>query len=157
MPKMKIANEKTDLRRGVDHIGVCVNFVVHDGNGKMLMQKRSQNCRDEQGRWDVGSGAVEFGELLEDAVLREVQEELSTSPIEVQYLHTYDAHREHEGQQTHWIAISYAVQVDPKAVKIGEPHKIDEIGWFTTEALPEPLHSQCHRSFEVTKTRGFIA
>lgn len=157
MSKVKIANEKTNLRRGFDHIGVCICFVVHDGKGNMLMQKRSLNCRDEQGRWDVGGGAVEFGELLEDAVTREIQEELSTKPLKIEYLHTYDAHREHEGQKTHWIAIGYAVQVDPEKVKIGEPHKIDDIGWFTTDSLPDPLHSQCHRSFEMAKARGFIA
>jgi ADP-ribose pyrophosphatase YjhB (NUDIX family) len=156
MNKIVPADDAVDLRRGIDHIGVCVNFVVHDGKGNLLMQKRSQNCRDEQGRWDVGGGAVEFGETLEQALKREVMEELTATPLKIDYLSTYDAHREHEGNKTHWIAISYAVQVDPKAVKIGEPHKVDEIGWFTMRTLPSPLHSQCHKSYQVAHQKGFI-
>ena len=64
-----------DIKRGVDYIGVTVNFIIHDGKGNVLLQKRSQNCRDEQGRWDIGGGALEFGEKLEDAVRREVKED----------------------------------------------------------------------------------
>ena len=61
MTKIKPAKTIIDLKRGVDYIGVTVNFLVHDGNGRILLQKRSKQCRDEQGRWDIGGGAVEFG------------------------------------------------------------------------------------------------
>ena len=81
MSKIKPAKEHVDLKRGVDQIGVTVNFLVHDGNGRILLQKRSQQCRDEQGRWDIGGGAVEFGESLDDAVLRELREELNVTPL----------------------------------------------------------------------------
>lgn len=62
---VKVADNKTDLKRGIYHIGVTINFLVHDGNGKLLLQKRSINCRDEHGKWDIGGGAVEFGETLD--------------------------------------------------------------------------------------------
>lgn len=129
------------MRRGVDFIGVTVNFLVHDGKGNVLLQKRSLNCRDEQGRWDIGGGALEFGERLADAVRREVKEELQTDAIEVKFLRSYEALRDNDGTPTHWMAFLHAVLVDPKKVKIGEPHKIDEIGWFRQDNLPEPMHS----------------
>lgn len=52
--------------------------------------------------------------------------------------------------------MSHAVKVDPTKVKIGEPHKIDEISWFTTKNLPKPLHSQMKKSLDKAKAAGII-
>lgn len=152
-----VADEKADMRRGVDHIGVCVCFVVHDGNGRILLQKRSQKTRDERGTWDIGGGAVEFGESIDEAVRREVQEELGVIPLNVQFLEAGDAHRvNHEGYKTHWIYLLHAVLVNPVQVKIGEPEKIDEIGWFTLDKLPEPMHTMFHQVIEPAKRAGIV-
>jgi ADP-ribose pyrophosphatase YjhB (NUDIX family) len=152
----KVASDKVDLKRGIDHIGVTVNFFIHDGKGKILLQKRSKNCRDEQGCWDIGGGAIEFGEELEEAVAREVQEELCAIPKKIEFVQVYDAHRDNNGTQTHWVAINFAVLVNPKNVKIGEPHKIDEIGWFTKDNLPSPLHSQFFKAFQSAIDKGLV-
>lgn len=156
MDKVVIADKKTDLRRGVDFIGVTVNFVVHDGNGKILLQKRSQNCRDEQGKWDVGGGALEFGEQLADAVRREVKEELMVDADEITFVSAYEALRDNNGTPTHWMAFMHFVKVDPNLVKIGEPHKIDEIGWFTSKDLPEPRHSMFDKSYFIALSAGIV-
>ena len=156
MNKVNVADSSVDMRRGIDYIGVTVNFLVHDGKGNVLLQKRSQNCRDEQGRWDIGGGALEFGERLEDAVRREVKEELCTEPIETKFFKAYEALRDNNGTPTHWMAFVHTVLVDPEQVMIGEPHKIDEIGWFTSKNLPSPLHSQFHNSFDAALESGLI-
>lgn len=120
---VEIADQQKDLRRGIDHIGVSASFVVHDGNGRILLQKRGTGARDENGRWDVGGGAIEFGESIDEAVQREIQEELCAEPTDIQFLTVYDAFRDLNGTQTHWVAIIHAVQVNPDEVKIGEPEK----------------------------------
>jgi ADP-ribose pyrophosphatase YjhB (NUDIX family) len=153
---VKVANKKTDLRRGIDHIGISASFIIHDGRGRILLQKRGKKARDEQGSWDVGGGAIEFGEPIEDAVRREIMEELVTEPLEIKFLTVYDAFRELNGQPTHWIAIIYAVKVDPDRVKIGEPHKIEEINWFTSKKLPKPLHSQFNKSFKIALSQNIV-
>jgi hypothetical protein len=43
---------------------------------------------------------------------------------------------------SHWVAVVFAVRVDPAAVAIGEPQKFDALGWFTRDNLPNPMHSQ---------------
>lgn len=139
---MKIADETTDLKRGIDHIGIGICCLVHDGNGNFLMMKRGEKARDEQGRWDIVGGAIEFGEDIEDAVHREIMEEISTVPLDIQFVKAYQAHRIHQGMPTHWVQLMHLVKVDPATVKIGEPHKIAEIGWFTSKNLPQPQHSQ---------------
>ena len=151
-----IADEQKDLRRGIDHIGISASFVVHDGQGNVLLQKRGAKARDENGRWDVGGGAIEFGESIDEAVKREIFEELCVVPVDIQFLTVYDAFREHNGSKTHWIAIMHAVQVDPSKVKIGEPHKIDELGWFKSTDLPSPLHSQFWKSYQIALDMGIV-
>ncbi|GAC1370740.1 MAG: hypothetical protein NVSMB39_3930 [Candidatus Saccharimonadales bacterium] len=145
------------MLRGVDHIGVSASFIVHDGQGNILLQKRGEQSRDERGKWDVGGGAIEFGESVDEAVRREIKEELLAEPLEIKFLTAYDAHRPlDDGTPTHWIAIMHTVQVDPAAVGIGEPHKIAEIGWFTSKNLPAPLHSQFWKSYQIALDKGIV-
>lgn len=151
-----IASNQKDLRRGIDYIGISASFIIHDGNGRILLQKRGLKARDENGNWDVGGGAIEFGETIKEAVVREIKEELCADPIEVKFLTVYDAFREHKGLKTHWIAILHAVQVDPKGVMIGEPDKIEEIEWFTSDNLPSPLHTQFWKSYQIALDQGIV-
>jgi 8-oxo-dGTP pyrophosphatase MutT (NUDIX family) len=119
-----------------------VVYFCHDGNGKVLMAKRSRNTRDEQGRWDIGGGGVEFGDDIVERVKIEILEEYNVKFLEAEFLGYRNVHREHEGQKTHWIALDFKVLVDPEGVKINEPHKFDDLDWFTLDSLPSPLHSQ---------------
>ena len=137
--------------RGVDYIGVNCVFWCHDGKGNVLFHKRSKNCRDEQGTWDAGGGAMEFGETFEECVRREVTEEYGTEPLAVEYVATKNVLRENNGRKTHWIKNMHWVLVDPAQAKIGEPHKMDEIGWFTFDTLPIPLHSQVPDELEALR------
>ncbi len=148
--------KRQDLRPGVDYVGVAACFVVHDGKGKFVLHKRSQNCRDEQGVWDNGGGVVEFNESIPDAIRREVKEELSAESQDMTFLDWYEVTRTLNNKPTHWIAFSYAVKVDPTRVKNGYPHKIEDIGWFTLESLPSPLHSQTMRDLEAARNAGII-
>ncbi len=150
------AEEAVDRRRGLDYIGVGVCVLIHDGEGNILMMKRGEQARDERGRWDIVGGAIEFSESTEDALRREVMEEICVEPFNVEFLKAYDAHREHEGFPTHWVQLLHSAQVDVDKVKIGEPNKIAEIGWFNLSNLPQPQHSQFHRVLEIIKDTSVI-
>ena len=137
-----MSDDNKKLSKGVDYIGVNCVFWCHDGRGNVLMHKRSQNCRDEQGKWDCGGGSMDFGETFEQTVRREVAEEYGAKPLKMEYIATKNVLRKHNGNPTHWIKNMFWVLVDPKKVRNMEPEKIDEIGWFTFNKLPSPLHSQ---------------
>jgi 8-oxo-dGTP diphosphatase len=145
-----------DLKKGIDNIGVSVRFIVHDGIGKILLQKRGPGSRDERGNWEAGGGAVEFGESLEAAVRRELKEELLAVPLEIQFITAYEVHRKHQGQITHWIALIHSVKVEPSTVAIGEPENIAEIGWFNLATLPHPLHTQFNKTLKIAQDSGLI-
>jgi ADP-ribose pyrophosphatase YjhB (NUDIX family) len=137
------ANGQNDLRRGVEFIGVSCAFICHDGKGRILLGKRSQNCRDEQGTWDFGGGSHEFGATLVQTVKREIKEEYGVKAADLKFIKVYDAHRQlADGTPTHWVVALFAAKVDPAKVKNNEPYKIDEIGWFKPDQLPESMHSQ---------------
>lgn len=119
---------------------VSVVFVCHDGAGKILLARRSGEARDEPGAWDCGAGALEFGETFEAAVTREVAEEYVAAPRAIRQLGVRNVLR--EDPPSHWVAVVFLVEVDPAAVRLGEPHKFDELGWYAPDELPDPRHSQ---------------
>lgn len=131
-----------NLKKGIDCIGVSVTYFCHDGKGEFVMAKRSENARDEHGRWDVGGGGLEFGDTVEETLRKEITEEYCTDVLDFEFLGYRDVHREQNGKETHWIGLDFKVRVDREKVKIGEPHKFDEIGWFTLDTIPDQVHSQ---------------
>jgi 8-oxo-dGTP diphosphatase len=137
----KYSSNRTRNRPGVDYVGITTPFYCNNGNGLFLLHKRSKKCRDEHGRWDPGSGQMEFGITPEENVLKEVWEEYGCAGEIQGRLPVHSIFREWNGRKTHWLAIPFFVKVNPAEVKINEPKKISEIGWFALDALPEPLHT----------------
>lgn len=127
--------------KGVDFVGVAIVYFCHDGTGRFVMSKRSANARDEHGKWDIGGGGLEHGDTVEETLRREIMEEYCTDVLEFEFLGYRDAHREHNGKPTHWITLDFKVKVDPDKVKNGEPHKFDEVAWFTLDTIPGNSHS----------------
>jgi 8-oxo-dGTP diphosphatase len=130
------------MKKGIDFIGNSVIYYCHDGQGNVLFAKRSKNARDEAGIWDIGGGGLEFGETVEQCLRKEIKEEYNANVLSLEFLGFRDVHRFHEGVPTHWIALDFKVLIDPAGVKIGEPEKFDDIGWFKWGEFPKPGHSQ---------------
>jgi 8-oxo-dGTP pyrophosphatase MutT (NUDIX family) len=141
------------MKKGVDCIGNTVVFACHDGEGNYLFSKRSTKCRDEHGTWDPGGGGVELGDTVIDTLKKEIMEEYCTDVLEYEFLGYRDVHREHEGTKTHWIALDFKVLVDREKVRNGEPDKMEKIGWFRIDNLPNPPHSQLPHFLELYRDR----
>lgn len=133
----KVANRK----KGIDEIGIAVSCFCHDGKGKYLLEKRSMQARDEQGRWNPGGGTVEFGETVEDAIRRELKEEYCVDVLGTEFLGYRDVHRTISDRKSHWILLDFKVLVNPDQARIGEPDVIDELRWVTIDDIPTPMHS----------------
>src|SRR3989344_156374 len=131
------------MKKGIDYTAVGAITFCHDGKGKLVMAKRGQSARDEHGVWDLGGcGGIEFGDTVENTIRKEVNEELDADVLASEFLGYLDVHRNHDNQPSHWVQLVFKVLVDPKQVKNNEPHKFDDLGWFTLDNLPAPLHSQ---------------
>lgn len=127
--------------KGIDYIGICVCYICHDGNGRIVLNKRGENARDEKGRWDCGGGGLDFGTTVEGTLKKEIREEYGADFISYEFLGCRDVFRELDHKKTHWLAIDFIVLVDPEKIKNAEPHKFDSVDWFTLNTLPAPLHS----------------
>ncbi len=129
------------MKKGIDYTGISVCYFCHDGKGEFVMMKRGKNCRDENDTWDTGGGALEFGDSVIKTLKKEIKEEFCADVKEHEFLGYQDVHREHAGQKTHWLSLNFKVLVEKNQVKNGEPHKFDEVKWFTLENLHDNLHS----------------
>jgi len=70
---------KNILKPGRDFIGVGVFALVKNSEGKIILTKAKSSekkGKDYEGIWSMPGGTVEFGETCEDALRREIKEEL---------------------------------------------------------------------------------
>ena len=99
--------------------------------------KRGVKSKNEVGVWSKPGGAVEFGEKVEDAVKREIKEELGVG-IELSKFLGFTNHIIKLENQ-HWVTFNYLAKIIEGEPKIMEPEKIAEIKWFNLKNLPEKL------------------
>ena len=122
----------------MDYIGVSAGALIVNDKGKILLCKRSMKARNEKGKWEAPGGQVHFGETREAAIKREIKEELGIDIEIIRVLHTTDEILERDKQ--HWVPTTFLVKVKRNQVlKILEPEKCDEIGWFSLDNLPSPI------------------
>lgn len=60
---------------------VSVYAALRNEKGEFLLLKRSENSHSNPGKWDLPGGKLSRGELLKDAVVREVWEETGISIV----------------------------------------------------------------------------
>ena len=123
------------MKKGIDYIGVGAGAIIFNKDGKVFLAKRGAEARNEKHRWEFPGGSVEFGETLENALVREIREEYGFV-IEVVQLLDVVNHILHEEKQ-HWVSPTYLCRYKNGKPCIKEPNKCDEIGWFSLDQLPE--------------------
>ena len=126
------------MKPGIDYIGVSAGAIILNDNDEILLSKRSKNTRNEQGKWETPGGKVEFGETREQAVKRELKEELGVDVNIIDILHTSDEIIIKDKQ--HWVPTTYIVKIKKgKIPKVMEPEMCDGIGWFSLDDIPKNL------------------
>ena len=67
-----------------------VHLHIFSPDGALLLQKRSDDKEIQPGRWDTSVGGhVDFGETVDEALRREVAEELGLTDFEPKHLKPY--------------------------------------------------------------------
>ena len=102
-----ISNEEIKLKKGKDYIGVGAGAVIMNDNDEILMLLR--NKEPEAACWSIPGGAVEFFETLEDAIVREVKEEVGVTAEVVDFLGVTNHIIPEEG--LHWVTTPFLVKI----------------------------------------------
>jgi len=145
---------KTNTKKlnGIDYIGVSVGALILNEQRQILLTKRSQNARNEKGCWEAPGGSVDFGETLEMAVIREMQEELGIN-IKIIYQFPAENHLIPTEKQ-HWVATTFLCFLTKnQEPTVQEPEKCDGFGWFDFSDLPRPLSLITQK--DITKLGNF--
>ncbi|MDO8627842.1 MAG: NUDIX domain-containing protein [Candidatus Diapherotrites archaeon] len=124
-----------NLKPGVDYIGVGVGAWICNSKDEVLFLLRSKNAKNEKGKWSIPGGTVEFMETLQDALKREVLEEIGCV-IEVEKLLKVVDHILPDEKQ-HWCNPQFKCRIVSGTPEIREPHKFDGMKWFSLRELPE--------------------
>lgn len=121
------------MKKGVDFIGVGIGAVILDKKGRVFLALRGRGVRNEVGKWDCPGGALEFGDTMEDTIVREMKEEFGFDIEVIEQMDAVDHFIPREKQ--HWVAIAYLCKVKNGKPKILELDKCSKIGWFTIEEM----------------------
>ncbi len=119
------------MKIGTDCIGVGVGAVILDPDNKILLSLRGPAAKNERGTWEIPGGTVEFGETLQEALIREVQEEIGVIIQVESQLSTIDHILTNEKQ--HWVALTFICSIRSGTPTILEPTKISQLQWFNLE------------------------
>lgn len=107
-------------------------------NNKILMQRRF-NTGYEDGNYSLVAGHLDGGETCKQALAREVKEEadiiLNIKDLKVVHV----MHRNADDHER----VDFFVKADKwqGIPKIMEPHKCDDLSWFSLDSLPENIVS----------------
>jgi 8-oxo-dGTP diphosphatase len=110
-------------------------FTFSGKKAKLLLIKRGNE--PFKGQWALPGGFIGIDEELEDAVVRELQEETGLSNVPLEQLHTFgNVGRDPRGRQ---ITIVFMGVLEKRPPKIKGGDDAAKAKWFDIEKLPKNL------------------
>ncbi|MBT9372362.1 NUDIX domain-containing protein [Rhizobium sp. CSW-27] len=122
-------------RPGIDFPGVGCGLVIERADGHILLYRRMK--APEAGYWNIVGGKVDHMEHSAAAARREAEEETGLSIGAIDFLCVSEHMIEADGQ--HWVSVLYRTRDFSGTPSLTEPDKLSDFGWFSPDALPEPL------------------
>ena len=123
-------------------------FTIQDGTLKVLLVKRQQP--PYRGAWSLPGGIVGREESVDDAALRELQEETNISNVYLEQLYTFgEPERDPRGRV---ITVSYYALVNCQQFQLKARQRVSQASWFAVKRLP-PLAFDHQRIVEYALER----
>jgi ADP-ribose pyrophosphatase YjhB (NUDIX family) len=128
-----------ELRQWIGHRPVLLvgaGIFILDEQGRLLMMKRRDNeC------WGIPGGAVEPGEVVQDAAKRETMEEVNLEIGEMSLFGVFSGpqlyYKYPNGDEVYNVTIMYLSHDWKGDIQLNDEHT--EWNWFSAEELPEAI------------------
>lgn len=107
-----------------------VHLHVFNNNGEIFLQKRPEWKDIQPGKWDTAVGGhIDYGETPEEALVREVREELGITTFTPQWLGMYVFESQRERELVYVYQMVYDGEIRPSEAELdgGRFWTIDEI------------------------------
>lgn len=126
------------VRRAVNYSlpRLVVEAVIRDSD-KVLLVKPSRGYNED--RWTLPGGFLVYGESPEEAVRREVEEEVGVNPRLNGLINVYSAIGAKNSYQ--WIIFYFSAEIPGSPEDIQPDHEIKQLRWFEIEEAAESIHS----------------
>lgn len=117
-------------------VGVAVDivlFTIDEGQLKILLIER--RYPPYESNWALPGGFVKEGEAIDDAALRELEEETNVRAIYLEQLYTFgEPNRDPRGRV---ISVAYYALVSHQSVSPKESNEAIHVQWFPVEKMPQ--------------------
>lgn len=121
----------TDTRRP----GVGCGAAITNDAGELLLIQRLRE--PEAGAWGLPGGKIDFGEKVETAIVREIEEELGVI-ITLTNLACFSEIID-GGDGHHWVSPIFSAKIKTGHPRVMEPEKHGGWGWFALDNLPAQI------------------
>lgn len=122
---------------GKDYPAIACGVYVFNLEGKFLMLLRSEKARNDKHMWGIPGGLVEFGESIEQAIVRETYEETNLHITDIQLVIPY-THIIPE-TNSHFVSLIFKTRTYTGIPHILEAEKFIDLQWFSPNDLPRNI------------------
>ena len=118
------------------HKITCAAYLIPEKDEKILLLRRS-NTGYEDGKYSLVAGHVDKGESVIQTMVREAGEEagIFIRPENLELAHIM--HRMKKKENDERIDFFFRCRSWEGEIKNMEPHKCDDLSWFSPKAIPE--------------------
>ena len=117
------------------YMKVAVYLILRDGDKVLVSLREGTGWKD--GWYSLVAGHVEAGEAVEEAMVREAQEEAGISVYPKDLRHVFTMHRKSDDSLNDYIDIFFECHSWGGELRNNEPEKCGALEWATINQLPE--------------------
>ncbi len=112
---------RSECHNGSKLLHPVIHLHIFNHKGELYLQKRAGNKDIQPGKWDTSVGGhIDFGESIEDALIREAREELGIADFKPVFLRRYVFESEIEKELVYSYKTIYEDKIQPDGFEITE-------------------------------------